>query len=141
MRIDLYTKSVLSIIAACLVWLCFGALTPTASAQASAQRVVVAGWDRPIQVVVVDGNGTPLIGNQGLRVNFGAQPVPVSFGAQPLPVTFGNQPVPVALTAIQQRAESWQSIPVALTAIQRNGNWQPILVDVMKQPSTLMPTP
>jgi hypothetical protein len=140
MKIDLYTKSVLSVIAACLVWLCFGALTPTASAQANAQKVIVAGWDRPIQVVLVDGNGMPLVGNQGLRVNFGAQPVPVSFGAQPLPVTFGNQPLPVAVTAIQ-RSDNWQPIPVALTAIQRNGNWQPILVDVMKQPPTLMPTP
>lgn len=141
MKIDLYTKSVLGVIAACLIWMCFGTLTPTASAQANAQRVIVAGWDRPIQVVLVDGNGTPLIGNHGLRVNLGAQPLPVTFGTQPLPITFGNQTLPVVLTAIQQRAESWQAIPVALTAIQRNGNWQPIPVDVMKQPSTLMPTP
>lgn len=140
MKIDLYTKSILGVIAACLIWICFGTLTPAASAQASAQRVIVAGWDRPIHVVLVDGNGAPLAGNQGLRVNFGT-PVPVTFGNQPLPVTFGSQILPVALTAIQQRAESWQPIPVALTAIQRNGNWQPIPVDVMKQPSTLMPTP
>lgn len=133
MKIDLYTKSILSVIAACLLWLCFGALTPTASAQASAQKVVVVGWDRPLEVVVVDGKGTPLIGNQGLRVNFGAQPQPVTSGPQPLPVTVSPQPLPVTFGN--------QTLPVALTAIERTGNWQPIPVDVMRPAPTLQPTP
>jgi hypothetical protein len=132
MKIDLYTKSVLGVIAACLVWMCFGALIPTASAQAQGQRVIVSGWDRPIQVVLVDANGTPLIGNQGLRVNF-VTPLPVTFGNQPQPVSLGTQPMLVTFGN--------QTVPVALTAIQRSGNWQPIPVDVMKSPPTLMPTP
>jgi hypothetical protein len=50
MRIDLYTKTVLTVIAACLVWMSLGGpslLTPV-SAQAPTtsgyQRVLVAGW-------------------------------------------------------------------------------------------------
>ena len=34
MKPDLYTKSVLTVIAACLVWLCVNGVTPTALAQA-----------------------------------------------------------------------------------------------------------
>ena len=54
MRIDSYTKFVLTVIALCLVWLSLGgaALLPSASAQAqkptktviSYDRVVIAGW-------------------------------------------------------------------------------------------------
>jgi hypothetical protein len=45
MRIDRYTKVVLTIIAACLFWLSLGgpALLPTAHAQATT-HVLIAGW-------------------------------------------------------------------------------------------------
>jgi hypothetical protein len=47
MRIDFYTRVVLTVIAACLVWLSFGgpALLPIAHAQpAGTNQVVIAGW-------------------------------------------------------------------------------------------------
>jgi len=46
MRVDLYTKAVLTVIAACLVWLCVGGRLPstTVSAQDRVSRVLVAGW-------------------------------------------------------------------------------------------------
>jgi hypothetical protein len=52
MRTDLYTKTVLTVIAACLVYLCLGrpTLVPHAQAQEGQfqrtllQRVVIAGW-------------------------------------------------------------------------------------------------
>ena len=46
MKIDIYTKGVLTVIAACLVYLCLGkpAITATAHAQAEPTKVVVAGW-------------------------------------------------------------------------------------------------
>ena len=47
MRIDGYTKVVLTIIAACLVWLSVGGpnLLPTAHAQVGTNpRVLIAGW-------------------------------------------------------------------------------------------------
>jgi hypothetical protein len=53
MKIDIYTKGVLTVIAACLLYLCLGkpALLPTAHAQAEPTRVLIAGW--------VDFNGRP----------------------------------------------------------------------------------
>ena len=110
---DLYTKTMLSVIALCLVWICFNGLTPIASAQTDAQKVVVVGWDRPAPVIVVDEKGTPLVNAQGLRVNP---------GNQPLPITFGNQ-----------------TVPVVIKGIERSGTWQPIQVDVIKPPPTLYP--
>jgi hypothetical protein len=46
MKIDLYTKSVLTIIAICLMYLCLGrpTIVPTAQAQAEPSRVLLAGW-------------------------------------------------------------------------------------------------
>ena len=45
MRIDLYTRMMLTIIAACLVWLSFGGPSLVAPAHAQSDtRVVMAGW-------------------------------------------------------------------------------------------------
>jgi hypothetical protein len=44
MRIDRYTKFVLTIIAACLVWLSLGGPTVLPTAQAQSNQVVIAGW-------------------------------------------------------------------------------------------------
>ena len=46
MKIDLYTKGVLTVIAACLVYLCLGkpAFMPTAHAQTEPTKVLIAGW-------------------------------------------------------------------------------------------------
>jgi hypothetical protein len=114
MKSDPYTKIVLSVIAACLVWICVNNATPTAAAQTDPNR--------PQPVIIVNERGQPLITSQGLRVNSGSVAWPVVI----------NQTIPVTLT---------QTIPVTLTAIDRRGAWQPIQVDVMKAPSTPMPTP
>ncbi len=47
MKVDLYTKGVLTVIAACLLWLTFDGsrLLPAVQAQQSqANRVVLSGW-------------------------------------------------------------------------------------------------
>jgi hypothetical protein len=47
MRIDLYTKAMLTMIAGCLLWLCLDApsvLTPMHAQNSNASRVLVAGW-------------------------------------------------------------------------------------------------
>jgi hypothetical protein len=53
MRVDIYTKAILTIIAVCLLWLCLRGTTviPVAEAQTSSatQKVHVAGW--------IDANG------------------------------------------------------------------------------------
>lgn len=47
MRVDLYTKTVLTVIAGALVWLCFLQMTPAVHAQnpVAAQRVVITGFE------------------------------------------------------------------------------------------------
>ena len=96
MKIDLYTKAVLTVIAACLVWICVSGITPVAQAQA-AQAVAPP----PTRVMLVDEENRP-IHAQGLRVHF---------GGVPLPVDVGSSPVPVALRSIQ-RGGAWDSFDV-----------------------------
>jgi hypothetical protein len=96
-KIDFYTKVVLSVIAACLVWQCVNGVTPAVAAQAAQAAPV-----RPTPVIIVDERGTPLVTAQGLRVNL---------GGQPLPVVLNNETVPVSVTAIERRG-IWQSLPV-----------------------------
>ena len=86
MKPDLYTKFVLTVIAACLVWLCVNGVTPTALAQAPV-------IPQPTRVVLVDERNVPLQTAQGLRVD----------------VT--NPSLAVALTAIERRGP-WQPLDV-----------------------------
>ena len=106
MRTDLYLKSVLTVIAACLLWMCVNGVTPAALAQTKPSE--------PTRVVLVDERNVPLSTVQGLHVNVGLQTVPVSIAN------------PVA---------------VRLTSIERAGSWQPVEVRVLREPSTLLPTP
>jgi hypothetical protein len=57
MRIDFYTRAVLTVIALCLVWIAIGgpSLLPVAAAQQGPTRVVIVGYERgnlplPVQV-------------------------------------------------------------------------------------------
>jgi hypothetical protein len=110
---DIYTRVVLSIIALCLIWIGFGRATPVVSAQAEPQKVVVAGWDRPLPVMLVDEKGQPLATADGLRVSSTGQPLVV-------------------------RLEK-VNVPVTIASIERSGTWQPIPVDVMRSPLTDRP--
>ena len=51
MRVDLYSKAVLTVIAVCLLWLTLGGSgllpTPAAQAQAQTNRVFLSGWSMP----------------------------------------------------------------------------------------------
>lgn len=115
MASDLYLKSVLTVIAACLLWMCVNGAAPAVLAQAKPAE--------PMRVVLVDERNVPLPVAQGLRVSLGAQAVPVSIT---------DSAVPVRLTTVSR---------VALTSIERAGSWQPIEVRVLREPPTLMPTP
>jgi hypothetical protein len=69
MRIDLYTKTVLTVIAICLVYLCLGKPSVMSSVQAQTQpsRVVIAGWEpNPLRVYIA-----------GWDTRFGGDPLPV----------------------------------------------------------------
>lgn len=82
MKIDLYTKAVLTVIAVCLVWMCLNGATPVVGAQAARPE--------PTPVVLVDAKGTPLYTAEGLRVNIGPRVLPVTVNNASLPVTIGN---------------------------------------------------
>jgi hypothetical protein len=118
MKSDLYTKAILTVIALCLVWMCLNGLTPPVGAQGN------AGAAPPTPVVLVDSRGVPVLTAQGLPVNLGSATVPVLVRNQTVPVQVDND-----------------ILPIVLRAIERRGVWQPIQVDVLRPPPTLMPTP
>ena len=115
MKIDAYTKAVLTVIAACLVWMCLNGITPTVGAQAKAE---------PSPVILVDEKGNPLFTRDGFRVNLGPKAQPVMVANDPLPVDVRNA-----------------ALAVAVRAIQRTTVWDPIQVQVLREPPTQMPIP
>ena len=83
MRIDFYTKFVLTVIALCLIWLSVGgpAILPGAIAQESGlgERIVITGWeDEKGQVTrfsrTTDASGRPM--------DKGGLPVAIVYGAR-----------------------------------------------------------
>ena len=118
MRTDVYTKTVLTVIAVCLVWMCVTASTPVAWAFQAARP-------QPAPVMLVDANGAPLVTPEGLRVNLGVKALPV--------MTVNNAPLPVVV--------SNPSIAVSLRSIQRGAAWDAVPVQVLREPPTLRPTP
>ena len=93
MKNDLYLRAVLTVIAACLVWMCLNGVTPQAFAQAKPAE--------PTRVVLVDERNVPLSTAQGLHVSLGLGTVPVSIAA----------PIGVRVTSIE-RSGVWQPIDV-----------------------------
>ena len=118
MKSDLYTKAILTVIALCLVWMCLNGATPSVRAQGNPTPAL------PQPVLLVDSRGVPVITPQGLPVNLGSATVPVLIRNQTVPVQVGND-----------------MLPIVLRSIERGGVWQPIQVDVLRPPPTLMPTP
>lgn len=113
MKIDAYTKVVLTVIALCLVWQCVNGITPAALAQAQPQPQTAK--PQPMPVILVDANGNPLFTPAGLRV------------------TVTNPSLSVDVTN--------KAIAVAVRAIQRTAVWDPVLVQVLREPPTQMPIP
>jgi hypothetical protein len=122
MRVDAYTKAVLTVIAACLMWICLNGVTPVASAQAG--QVGQAARVGPTPVMLVDEKGAPIYTSEGFRVSTGIKALPVIVSNPSVPVEISNRP-----------------INVAVQSIQRGAAWDPIQVQVMREPPTLMPVP
>ena len=57
MRTDTYTKTMLTVIAACLIYLCLGrpAVFPTAQAQAQQTHVILDGWSYGTDTLAILG--------------------------------------------------------------------------------------
>jgi hypothetical protein len=115
MNTDFYTKSVLTVIALCLVWMCMNGTTPVARAQ---------GGTQPSPVILVDAKGTPIDVQQGLRVRIINEQGVSLATPQGLRVSFGTAALPVSVRSFQQA-----------------GNWDPVNVRVLREPPTLAPIP
>ena len=94
MKTDMYTKAMLTIIAACLVWICISGAAPPVRAQGTPPA--------PQPVMLVDARGIPLITAEGLRVNV---------GGQDMPVFVRNEVVPVLLRSVERRG-TWDAVRV-----------------------------
>src|SRR5262249_9126578 len=104
MKADLYTKTVLTVITLCLLWMCARDFVHPVAAQSGAQRVVIAG----IEVV---HPGTP-IGSLPISIsNLGGGKLPVSVSIDkidlgllgPIPISFfsGNSSASPLYVSVQ----------------------------------------
>ncbi len=108
MRVDAYTKAVLTVIAACLLWMCFtGSVITSAGAQAprEPQEVVVVGTRAPVPVTTAP------------RTSLAVRPGPEWY-EQALPVQV-PRPLPTTVTGIDRSS---------------GGRWDPLDVNVKEQP-------
>jgi len=145
MIVDRYTKAVLTVIAACLLWICAMGAPGAAHAQ---QRTREAGpWSDRVQPVVIVGTGT--LDAQGkVVINFTQQgsvqrtdptlPVQLPYSAaKPLPVSLpytASSPMPSQLfyTAASP-------LPVEITAVKKTGEWEPLRAHVEDAPTKKTP--
>lgn len=115
MRVDAYTKAVLTIIAACLLWMCVsGAVIRPVAAQGTRDRepqeVILLGSRAPVAVITAP--------RTSLVVRPGAE-----WYQDPLPVD-APRPLPTRLTGIERPA---------------SGRWDPLDVNVKEQPRKTAP--
>jgi hypothetical protein len=149
MTTDRYTKAVLTIIAAALLYIGAMLSGQPASAQSLARGAEMFIEPSRPQAVVVVGWGTVRSDGQvfvntvrdaagGTRTD---ATLPVALQAtrqQPLPVAIqqGGQPLAVSLGVTTQRP-----LPVAITSVRAVGEWDPIRTKVENQPLTRNPGP
>ena len=144
MNIDRYTKVVLTVIAACLVWMCVMGSGSPLSAQPRSRTFANAD----VQPVVLVGTGT--LDQAGtVTVNFVQHPgsriatdptVPVALpytAEKPLPVGLpysASKPIPALLTY-----SAHQPLPVEIASVKKTGEWDPIRASVEDAPLRRQP--
>ena len=136
MTIDRYTKCVLTVIAACLVWLCF----MSSGSPLTAQTRQVAMPNATVQPVVIVGTGT--LDQAGtVMVNFvqsGSRvttdpTIPVALpytAARPLPVSLPYTPA-TPMPAVLLNADP---LPVEIASVKKARAWEPLRVSVEDAP-------
>lgn len=138
MQVDRYTKIVLTVIAACLVWLCAMSTGKTAQAQQlTAMPSTLPGGVQPVVVVgfgSMDMSGRialSLIGSEGnMRTDTelsvrADRPLRVD-----LPYTPDN-PLPARVTSTHDNP-----LPIEIAAIRKNAKgWEPIRAEVEPAPT------
>jgi hypothetical protein len=128
---DTYTKSILTVIALCLVWLC--AMTTGWPVQAQ-QKSTSATADRPQPVVIVgwgtvdaDGRVTLAMSNErGQRITDPNIPVKV-------------MTMPPGALDVRLEYSDGRPLPVGITRIDPVGAWEPIRSAVEGEPARSRP--
>jgi hypothetical protein len=138
MRPDAYTKAVLTVIAACLVWLCAMSTGRPLSAQqtqlldGAPQPVVIVGWG------TLDAQGRTalaMVQEGGTRRSDPNLPVKlVAVPAGPLDVRLPRGPVDVRLSYTDQ-----SPMPVGVTRIKPFAEWEPIRSAAEAEPTRSRP--
>ena len=129
MRLDLYTKTVLTVIAGCLLWLCaMQTGRPLAAQQAptlekAPQPVVIVGWG------TLDEQGRVAVTMQQTRTGRRSDPN--------LPVTLMS--VPAAPIDVRLSYTDKEPMPVGLTKIKPVGEWEPIRSAAEPEPTRPKP--
>ena len=138
MRPDAYTKAVLTVIAACLVWLCVMSTGRPLSAQqtqvldGAPQPVVIVGWGtvdaqgRTSVAMVQEGGGRRSDPNVPVKL--------VAVPAGPLDVRLPRGPVDVRLSYTDQ-----SPMPVGVTRIKPFAEWEPIRSAAEPEPTRTRP--
>jgi hypothetical protein len=131
MPVDRYTKAVLTVIAACLLWL--SAITsgwpvqaqqrPPELTQGPAQPVVIVGWG------TMDGQGRIELSQTSTRAGSRTDPN--------LPVRVIDLP-PGPIDVRLPYSESWP-LPVGVAQVKPAGVWEPMRVSVEDAPVRLQP--
>jgi hypothetical protein len=123
MVVDRYTKTVLTVIAGCLLWLCAVGTPATAHAQQTATFQNTTGAAVPVVIV---GTGTITRGG-ALSVTFRGDrsdpTVPVT-----LPYTPAN-PLPTQLPYTDA-----SPMPTEVNSVRKGAHWEPLRVSVEDQP-------
>ncbi len=131
MKIDAYTKAVLTVIAACLVWLCVKNSGETVVAQTQAplwsplpaQPVVVVGW----------GRLNPAVAG-GIEIDWSDPQRRVSEPS--VPVRPSTDP---RFDPLRVRVESQVPLSVSVDAVRRGATWDPVRTEVEKDPPQRVP--
>jgi len=134
MTIDRYTKAVLTLIAACLVWLCAMTTAHPVSAQATAAL-------QSVQPVIIVGTGT--VDRDGhveiayKRDTRRTDPTLPIAAAQPLAVTLpysAVNPMPARLNYSDR-----DPLAIEITSVRKSGSWEPLRAAVEDAPLRVRP--
>lgn len=138
MTIDRYTKAVLTVIAACLLWLCVNDAAPRVAAQATyrlpagnVQAVVIVGTGMMDSTGAVTMN---LVRRGNLTVSDPTIPVTA---ANPLPVSLPYTPKNPLPAALPYTTDAPLAIEIA--AVRKVGPWEPIRAHVEDAPTRPKP--
>ena len=131
MKIDVYTKAVLTVIAACLVWLCVKSSGETLVAQGQpaqlsalpAQPVVVVGW----------GRLNPAVAG-GVELEWADQQRRITE-----PSVSIRQSTDQRFDPLRVRIDSQAPVSVSLDGVRRGAAWDPLRTQIEKDPPQRVP--